>query len=126
MKEFRIKLMDRPGELNRVTNSLAGHQANVKALAAVVANPQPVIGVVGDDDVKVRAALDEGGYEYEENDLILVSLPDQPGQLAAVTRKLADALVNIESVYLISKAGTDVQFGLTVDNAQKARHALKP
>jgi len=124
MKEFRVKLMDRPGELERVTNDLASHEANLKALAAVVSNPQPVIGVVGDDDARIRSALEDGGYEFEENDLIMVSLPDQPGELGAITRKLADALVNIESIYLISKAGTKVQFGLTVDNMQKAKHAL--
>lgn len=124
MKEFRIKLMDRPGELDRVTNDIASHKANLKALAAVVSNPQPVIGVVGDDDAKIRSALEEGGYEFEEHDLIMVSLPDQAGELATVTRKLANALVNIESVYLISRAGSQVQFGLTVDNLQKAKHAL--
>jgi len=124
MKEFRIKLLDRPGELNRVTNSLASKEANIKALAAVVSSPQPVIGVVGEEETKIRDALDTGGYEFEEHDLILVSLPDQPGELSRVTQKLADALVNVESIYHIAKVGMEVQFGLTVDNMQKARHAL--
>ncbi len=124
MKEFRIKLLDRPGELNRVTNSLASKEANIKALAAVVSTPQPVIGVVGEEDTKIRDALDTGGYEFEEHEVILVSLPDQPGELSRVTQKLADALVNVESIYHISKVGMEVQFGLTVDNMQKARHAL--
>jgi len=124
MKEFRITLMDRPGELDRVINVLADHSINVKALAAVVSGPQPLIGVVGDQELKMREALESGGFPYEEHDLLMVSLADQPGELGKVTHKLADALVNVESVYLIAKAGLEVQFGLTVDNAQKARHAL--
>lgn len=124
MKEFRIKLLDRPGELNRVTNSLASKEANIKALAAVVSTPQPVIGVVGDEESKIRDALETDGYEYEEHELLMVSLPDNPGELSRVTRKLADALVNIESIYHLNKMGMEIQFGLTVDNMQKARHAL--
>lgn len=124
MKEFRIKLMDRPGELDRVARTLAAHDANVKALAAVVSGPQPVIGVVGDDEEKIRAGLEEDGFTFEEHDLLMVSLADQPGELAKITSKLADGLVNVESIYLITRAGLEVQFGLTVDNMQKARHAL--
>ncbi|HEY5595946.1 MAG TPA: hypothetical protein VIL47_01610 [Candidatus Bipolaricaulota bacterium] len=124
MKEFRIKMLNRPGELDRLTHALAGTKVNIKALAAVVSSPQPLIGIVGDEDAKVREALEKGGYAFEEHDLVMISMPDQPGELARVTRKLADALVNIESVYLIAKAGMEVQFGLTVDNMQKAKHAL--
>ena len=124
MKEFRIKLMDRPGELDRVAKTLASHSANVKALAAVVSGPQPVIGIVGEDEVKIREGLEEGGFPFEEHELLMISLADQPGELATITSKLADALVNVESIYLIAKAGLEVQFGFTVDNMQKARHAL--
>lgn len=125
MKEFRVNLMNRPGELDRLVNILAQNGVNIKALAAVVSGPQPVVGIVGDDETKIQQAMEKGGFPFETRELLTVSLPDKPGELAKITRKLANALVNIESIYLMAKAGMEVQFGFTVDNTQKAKHALE-
>jgi len=125
MKEFRIKLMDRPGELDRLVNLLANHNINIKAIAAVVSGPQPIIGIVGDDEIQVQTALEQGGFPFETRELLTFSLPDKPGELAKLTRQLANAMVNLESIYLMAKAGTEAQFGITVDNPSKAKHALE-
>jgi len=124
MKEFRINLLNRPGELDRLVNLLANHNINVKAIAAVVSGPQPVLGLVASDETQVQSALEHGGFPFEIHELITISLPDKPGELAKLTRRLADAMVNVESIYLMAKAGMEVQFGVTVDNPHKAKHAL--
>ena len=56
------------------------------------------------------AALEGAGFAaVEERDVLVVDIEDRPGALGETARKLADAGVNIELVYLAS--GTRLVIG---------------
>lgn len=82
--------------------------------------------IVTDDEVTAKAALSRiPGISFELKDVIVVRLPDKPGELAKVTKRLAKAAINVDSIYLLGKEGGTTEMVLTVDDPKKAGEVLK-
>ena len=70
-----------------------------------------------------RAALRAGGYTIEgELEVLLLPMPDRPGELSMIMQQLADASVNLRFVYL----ATDTRVVIGADDVTRARAALGP
>ena len=54
----------------------------------------------------------------------MTALRDQPGSLAKIARKLADAGVNIEAAVPIGMAGADVHVAFATSDPAKAKGAV--
>lgn len=129
MKELRITLPNRPGRLADLMEFLGEKGVNVKSVAQIAEADAAVIAVIPYDVQRAKGVLKEGGIEFEEADIMFIDMRDEPGQLGKATRTIADAGVNIESIYLLGKVGrgknSRVQFGFRVDNLGKAKAALQ-
>jgi len=62
--------------------------------------------------------------EVREVELVVASLANQPGSLAMVARKLADAGVNIEAALPTGMEGGNVSVAFATDNPGKARQVI--
>ncbi|TMF61144.1 MAG: hypothetical protein E6I16_04535 [Chloroflexi bacterium] len=72
------------------------------------------------DPAKARQALQTAGARVTgEQDVLVLDIEDKPGSLGKVTRKIADAGVNLNAVYLATK--TRVVIGAR--DIEKARAA---
>jgi hypothetical protein len=103
--DFTIILEDRPGELARVGEALGKAGVNVEGVAAAVTDGRGgVLHLAVEDADGARAALDSAGLEVaRETDALLFDISayaDTPGSLGVIARKIADAGVNIEALYL--------------------------
>jgi hypothetical protein len=124
MREFRLSLPNRPGELARLTEELARKSVNLKAVAGLAEANKATIALVGHDVNALRQALQEARIRFEEVELLTVDLEDQPSELADVAAKLSDASINLTSIYILGREGNKVQLGLTTDQIAKAKKAL--
>jgi len=79
------------------------------------------VSLITDQPIKARQSLSRAGYECAQRTVIVVSIADTPGALAALVRKLADADVDIESVVHLGVVGDRVQLAVGVDNRDAAR-----
>ena len=123
MREYCIKLPDRPGELANLCETLASNDINILTAAAMTANGA-VLAIVTDDDGGTNTVLDNLGYEYAEDEVLLVTLPHQPGALAGLSRTLGNAGVNIRSIYIMSKDDQQGVIAFTVDDVAAAREMI--
>ncbi len=124
MKEFRVTVSNRPGELARVATSLARHGVSIKAVAASAHANQVVVHVVGHDVESTREGLQAGGIPFEETEVIVLLLEDKAGELARVASLLADQNINLNAVYLAGRADDLVELVLAVDDVKKAKRIL--
>jgi len=69
--------------------------------------------------------LSRSGIGYDLRDVILLRMPDRPGELGKVARKLARAMVNVDSIYMLSKDEGMTELIVTVDNPKKAGDVLR-
>jgi hypothetical protein len=73
-----------------------------------------------EDAGAARTAIEGAGVSVvDERDVLLLDVTDKPGELGAIARRMADAGVNIDLVYLSARG----QLVLGVDNLEKARSA---
>jgi hypothetical protein len=125
LKEFDVYVQNKPGELAKVCEILGNHGVNIKAIASERGNARPMIRIVTDDETTAKSALVRSGISYDLRDVIAVKMTDRPGELGKIARKLAKAMVNVDSIYIIGKDGGTTDIAFTVDNIQKAEDALK-
>lgn len=124
MRDLTVILEDRPGELATLGETLGSAGVNIEGLCATIAEGRGVVHVLVEDAAGARSALEGAGMKVDgESDPIVVDVTadtDRPGTTGEMARKIADAGVNIQVVYLATRNRGVM---ITSDNA-KARSAL--
>ena len=91
---------DRPGMLAKALGCVSGAGINIDGYAEM----SGVVHVLTHDLDAARRCLNEAGFRVvQEQQVVLVPVPDTPGAAAAVFQKLADAHINIRYTYLASR-----------------------
>ena len=119
MKDLTIALDDRPGALAEMGEALGQAGVSIDGGGAFVVGERGVAHFLFDDPVAARAALAAAGIHVVEEREVVVQELDQetPGQLGQLTRRLADAGVNIEVLY----SDHEHRLILVVDDVDRGR-----
>jgi hypothetical protein len=125
MKEFRVTLGNRPGELGRLAESLARKGVSIKAVSASANGGQTTLHVIGHDIEATRAGLEDMRAKFTEQEVISLLLEDKAGELARIANQLAGAAINIDAIYLTGKAEDLVELAIAVDDVKKAKKVLE-
>lgn len=119
--DLTLTMQDRPGELAKLGEALGKAKVNIEGGCAVTGAGKGEIHILVEDAAAARAALKGAGIAVAaEREVLVVDAKDRPGELGRITRKLADAGVNIQLFYITM--GMKLVFG--VDDAKKAKAAL--
>lgn len=87
------------GTLAEVSGVVASSQINLIAVCAYAVDNKGVIMFVSEDNKAAAALLKEHGYDVRSEEVILLSLHNRPGALQCITRKIADAGVDMTLLY---------------------------
>jgi hypothetical protein len=124
MQVFIVNAANRPGELARVTEPIAGRGINIEAFTLGY-GAEGALAILSHDEKGLKSALDETGITYKEVPLLTIWLEDKPGTVAWAARKLADAGVNIEFFAPVDfTADRKATIAIGVDKIAAARTAL--
>jgi hypothetical protein len=124
MKEFRITIGNRPGELARVAENLSRGGVNIRSVAALSGGNQVTLHLISHDVEATRAALQEMRAHFKEQEVVNVLVEDRAGELAQVANDLAGAGVNLDAIYLTGKADDLIELAVSVDDVKKAKKVL--
>jgi len=124
MRELRVTLSHRPGELARLADALSLKSVNLKSLAVLSEGNKAVACLVADDVATARGALEEARIPVEETELFSELLENEPGKIAELAGKLAGAGVNLNSLYILGRDSDLIEVGFTVDDPKKAKKVL--
>lgn len=119
MTDLAIVLDDRPGALAEMGEALGWAGVSVEGGGAWVVGGVGVAHFLVEDGRAARAALDAAGIRVESvRDVVTVRLrQDVPGQLGGLTRRMAEAGVNVEVLY----SDHDHRLVLVVDDVARGR-----
>lgn len=119
MKDVAMTLDDRPGALAEMGDALGRAGVSVEGGGAWVVQGRGVAHFLVADGDAARRALKAAGIQVDAVRDVVVQRLDQarPGQLGALTRRMADAGVNIEVLY----SDHDHQLVLVVNDPAAAR-----
>ena len=123
MTEVVVELEDRIGALADLGELLGGKGVNIRALAVVSVPEGRALAhlVVEPADVAVRVLREHGLVPERVREVLSVTLEDEPGELGRFCRKLADASINLEAVYLAGERNGAKELVLAVSDLQAAR-----
>jgi hypothetical protein len=119
MKDLEIALENRPGALAEMGEALGKAGVSIEGGGAFTVNGEGVAHFLFEDGETARAALEKAGIRVVAvRDVVVQRLKQAvPGQLGSLTRKMAEAGVNIEVLY----SDHDHQMILVVDEIEKAQ-----
>lgn len=119
MKDLSIRLNDCPGSLAAMGDALGRAGVSIEGGGAWVVNGQGAAHFLFEDGAAARSALEAAGIQVlDEREVLIQRLNQaQPGQLGKLTRRMAQAGVNIEVLY----SDHHHQMILVVDDIAKGR-----
>jgi hypothetical protein len=126
MKDLKVTLENRPGTLAELSQALGMAGVNIEGIAGFAREIKGsedrefvthVTHILVDDATPAKKALKSAGIRIEEErEALVIDMKDRPGELAAVTRRLSEAGVNIEYFY----TATRTRMVLGVNEPEKA------
>lgn len=123
MKDLVVNLEDRPHALAAFAEVMGAAGVNLEGICGLYVGAKGVDHVLVDDEQAAYAAMTEAGFEVTaERDVLVVPIEDRPGALGELARKIADAGVDVDLVYL----ATGPRLVVGVDDIERARSALGP
>jgi len=119
--ELSLRLPNSPGALAHLCELLIGSRLN---LLAMHLESSGRLRFVVDNPLHAAFTLREANHQVEEREVLFAQVPNSPGALARMARRLADSGVNVEYAYASAVEDapmTAVVFGVT--DAQRAATA---
>ncbi len=124
--QFSIFMVNKPGVLARVLNTLAVAKINIVAMTMMDSAEHGVMRLVGSSHQRVHEVLTQLNMQFSETDVLCVNLPNKAGALADITAKLASAHINIAYAYVTAGARGGRTTGiLKVADVKKAMKVLQ-
>ena len=130
MKQFEIVVKNEPGALVKVCELLNGKGVNIKAVATEAVDKASlstertsdsgVIKLVTQDEETTREALSSASLAFRESELLQLDVVDRPGELLKIAKKLADAKINVDSIFILGHEGDTTAVALVVDDVDAA------
>ena len=119
MKDLTIELENRPGALAEMGEALGRAGVSIEGGGAWVVGGRGVAHFLFTDGTAARQALEAAGIRIlAVRDVVVQRLKQAvPGQLGFLTRRMAEAGVNIEVLY----SDHDHQLILVVDDVERGR-----
>lgn len=122
-KQLAIFLENRPGMLARVCDALAEQKINIYAISTSDTVDHTVMRIVVSDYQRALHVFEERGTLAVEDDVLMIEGNNKPGSLARISRKLAEAKINVEYAYCATPP--DAKKGLLIMRVRDAKKALK-
>jgi hypothetical protein len=123
--QFVVQLKNEPGGMATLAEALAARGVDLRAIGGGGIGETGHVIMTTADDEATKAVLEEGGYVFIEGESILAEVDDRPGGMAALSRQLADAGVNIYGHLFLGRWGDRAMFAFVVDDPDRARPILE-
>ena len=120
--DFTIVVPHSKGSLANLAEELGRERINIEGLCAVEQNGSVVFHLLTTDKTATTRAIAKVGYKVtKETEVIVERIEDRPGMLGKVTRHLAEAGINLTTIYL----ATDTRLVLGCENLSALETAWK-
>jgi hypothetical protein len=103
-KQFSIFMVNKPGVLAQILAEFARAKINITALTVMDSVEHGVLRIVCESADKMRNVLNQINMQFNETEVLCITIDNRPGAFAAVTEKLAKAHINIAYAYVTAGA----------------------
>jgi hypothetical protein len=104
-KQLSFEAKDKIGVLAEVSAALAAAKVDITAICAYGMDREAYFMLITDANAKAKKVLGKMGFNVEDEDVVSVELPNKPGALQQVAKKIADGGINIHYMYGTAGSG---------------------
>jgi hypothetical protein len=120
--DFTIVAPHAKGSLANLAEEMGRENVNIEGLCALEHNGSGIFHLLTTDKVASTHAFSKLGYKVtRETEVIVEHVEDRPGMLGKVTRRIADAGINLTTVYV----ATNTRLVLGCENLSALETAWK-
>jgi len=126
IKQLTVFVQNRQGALAAVTDTLAAHNINLRALSIAETEDFGILRLIVNDVDSAKQVLAEEGYLIKIVDVVGVKIGDAPGKLTAALGVLDKAGINMEYLYaFMARTEKHAYVVLRVEDNAAAESALE-
>ena len=126
LKQLTVFVENKQGTVVTVTDTLAAHNINIRALSIAETEGFGILRLIVDDEKKAENVLTEVGYLIKITEVVGVKIGDAPGKLSYVLKTLDNAGINMEYLYaFMARTEKHAYVVLRVENNEEAEAVLE-
>lgn len=126
VKQISIFVENKEGRIKKAIDTLAKQNINIRALSIADTTKYGILRLIVSDNKKAIEALENDGFIVKENEVIVLSIPDEPNGLNSTLAIFDEKDINLEYLYAFVSSKTDEAIvAMRLENMDKAIEALK-
>ncbi len=99
LKQVTVFVENKQGALVSITDTLAQHNVNIRALSIADTQEFGILRLIVNDTAVACATLTDEGHLINTTDVVGVKIGDEPGKLSKALEVLDEAGINMEYLY---------------------------
>ena len=99
IKQITVFVENKQGSLVNITDTLAKHNVNLRALSIAETEAFGILRLIVNDEATAEKTLLDEGYLIKVTEVVGVKIGDEPGKLTAALSVLDKAKINVEYLY---------------------------
>ncbi|MCX5835148.1 MAG: ACT domain-containing protein [Deltaproteobacteria bacterium] len=120
-QQLSVTMPNKIGLLAEVTIFIAAAKINIEAICAYEMEDEGCFMLITNNTAKTKKILLNMGAEVETDDVIMVEMPNKPGQIHRVAKKISDAGIDVHYVYGSPARGKMTIIFKTADDKKAVR-----
>ena len=126
IKQISVFLENKPGSLKAMTDVLAKHQIDMRALSLAETSDFGIARIIVDDVYNTMTVLKDAGYVCQITKVLTIEMQDEPGALSKILDLLGKEGINLEYTYAFLTRKKDTAYlVLKVADLEKAEKVLR-
>ena len=126
LKQLTVFVENKQGSVVPVTDALASHNINIRALSIAETEGFGILRLIVDQEAVAEEVLKQEGYLIKITEVVGVKIGDAPGKLSAALKVLKEAGINMEYLYaFMARTERHAYVVLRVENNAEAETALE-
>ena len=126
LKQLTVFVENKQGSVIPVTDALANHNVNIRALSIAETEGFGILRLIVDNEAVAEKVLLDEGYLIKITEVVGVKIGDAPGKLSAALKVLKEAGINMEYLYaFMARTERHAYVVLRVENNADAESALE-
>jgi len=121
VEQISVFIENKSGRLAEITRVLGEAGINIRALSLADTSDFGILRLIVNDRERANIVLKENGFTVSKTEVVAVEVPDRPGGLHQILKKLDSEAINVEYMYaFVERSGENAVIIFRFDETEKA------
>ena len=126
VKQISVFIENKEGRIKKAIDTLAKENINIRALSIADTAKYGILRLIVSDNEKAIEALEKDGFIVKENEVLLLTVPDEPNGLNSTLAVFDEKEINLEYLYaFVSNKTDEALVVMRLEDMEKAVEALE-